>query len=117
MKVSLVYSPAPRQTREWTFEVPSGSDVKHAVLECGVLGISGEFSEFAGLAPEVLKLGIWGKPCSISHKLAENDRIEIYRLLRVDPKVARRERFGNQGAKRAGLFSNKRAGAKAGYGG
>jgi len=33
----------------------------------------------------------------------------------VDPKVARRERFARQGAKTAGLFAKRRAGAKAGY--
>ncbi|MBW8723026.1 MAG: RnfH family protein, partial [Polaromonas sp.] len=43
------------------------------------------------------------------------DRLEIYRGLRVDPKVARRERFNRQGVKRAGLFAKTRAGAKAGY--
>ncbi|MEO5606317.1 MAG: RnfH family protein, partial [Polaromonas sp.] len=46
--------------------------------------------------------------------LQDADRIEIYRELRVDPKVARRERFNQQGAKRAGLFA-KSPGAKAGY--
>ena len=64
-----------------------------------------------------LNAGIWGKHFSLNHKLKDNDRVEIYRPLRVDPKVARRERFTSQGAKRAGLFANKRAGAKAGYGG
>jgi sulfur carrier protein len=43
------------------------------------------------------------------------ERIEFYRPLRVDPKVARRERFARQGAKSAGLFAKKRPGAKAGY--
>ena len=47
--------------------------------------------------------------------LNDHDRIEIYRALRVDPKVARRERFNSQGAKRAGLFAKTRPGAKAGY--
>jgi putative ubiquitin-RnfH superfamily antitoxin RatB of RatAB toxin-antitoxin module len=37
------------------------------------------------------------------------------RTLKVDPKVARRERFVKQGAKAAGLFSQRRAGGKAGY--
>ena len=64
-----------------------------------------------------MSIGIWGKPSTMNHKLKENDRIEIYRPLRVDPKVARRERFIRQGAKSAGLFATKRVGAKAGYGG
>jgi putative ubiquitin-RnfH superfamily antitoxin RatB of RatAB toxin-antitoxin module len=47
--------------------------------------------------------------------LRDLDRVEIYRPLTVDPKVARRQRFNKQGAKAAGLFARKRAGAKAGY--
>jgi putative ubiquitin-RnfH superfamily antitoxin RatB of RatAB toxin-antitoxin module len=47
--------------------------------------------------------------------LRDQDRIEVYRPLLVDPKVARRERFVKQGARGAGLFAKKRQGAKAGY--
>ena len=111
VKVTIVYSPAPRKVREWTLDVTPGSSVKQALLQCGV------FSEFDDLALDNLNIGIWGKRYTLNHKLKENDRIEIYRPLRVDPKVARRERFTRQGAKRAGLFANKRVGAKAGYGG
>ena len=91
--------------------MPSGSSAKQAVSQCGVL------AEFADLALDSLNVGVWGKRYSLSHKLKDNDRVEIYRPLRVDPKVARRERFTSQGAKRAGLFANQRVGAKAGYGG
>lgn len=92
-------------------DVADGSNVKQAVLQSGVL------REFADLALDNLNVGIWGRHNTLNHKLKEYDRIEIYRPLRVDPKVARRERFTRQGAKRAGLFANKRVGAKAGYGG
>ncbi len=111
MKVTIAYSPAPRQVREWTLDVPPGCNARQAIVKCGML------AEFADLALGDLNAGIWGKRFSLSHKLQDNDRIEIYRPLRVDPKVARRERFTSQGAKRAGLFANKRVGAKAGYGG
>jgi hypothetical protein len=47
--------------------------------------------------------------------LQDLDRVEIYRPLKVDPKVARRTRFVEQGARTAGLFARKRPGAKAGY--
>ena len=87
------------------------STVEQAVLKCGVL------REFAVLDITTLKVGMWGMHVGFDHLLAEHDRIEIYRSLRVDPTVARRERFTSQGAKRTGLFANKRAGAKAGYGG
>jgi putative ubiquitin-RnfH superfamily antitoxin RatB of RatAB toxin-antitoxin module len=42
--------------------------------------------------------------------LRDLDRIELYRPLKVDPKVARRERFQRQGARAAGLFARKRRG-------
>ena len=63
----------------------------------------------------VLQLGVWGKPVDATHFLRDGDRLEIYRPLTVDPKVARRERFVRQGAKGAGLFAKRRAGGKAGY--
>ncbi len=46
---------------------------------------------------------------------AHLDRLEIYRPLTVDPKVARRERFSRQGARTTGLFARRRAGGKSGY--
>ena len=111
LQVTVAYSPAPRLVCEWVIDVPPGSTARQAVAQCGVL------TEFADLALDALNVGIWGKRYSLNHKLKESDRIEIYRPLRVDPKVARRERFTSQGAKRAGLFATKRVGAKAGYGG
>jgi len=111
VKVTVAYSPAPGLVREWRVETPNASSAKQVVMACGIL------AEFTDLSLETLSVGVWGKRCSLNHKLKDNDRLEIYRPLRVDPKVARRERFTSQGAKRAGLFANKRAGAKAGYGG
>ena len=111
VKVTVAYSPAPRLVNEWTIDLQSGSTARQSVLKSGVL------REFVGLDLVKLNLGIWGKHVSLNHVLVNHDRIEIYRPLRVDPTVARRERFTSQGAKRAGLFANKRVGAKAGYGG
>ena len=51
----------------------------------------------------------------LAYMLRADDRVEVYRPLQVDPKVARRERFVRQGAKSAGLFTKRRPGAKAGY--
>ena len=111
VKITVAYSPAPRLVHEWIIDQLTGGTAEQAVLKSGVL------CEFADLDLSTLNLGIWGKQVSLSHALKDHDRIEIYRPLRVDPTVARRERFISQGAKRAGLFANKRAGAKAGYGG
>lgn len=62
-----------------------------------------------------LFLSIWGEPCTLDSVLEPQERLEVTKPIRVDPKVARRERFKLQGAKAAGLFAKKRAGAKAGY--
>lgn len=95
--------------REWTLQMADGADVSQALLQCGL------FEEFEGLKQGALMLGIWGKRISCQQLLCDMDRIEIYRELRVDPKVARRERFARQGSKGTGLFSTVRTGAKAGY--
>jgi putative ubiquitin-RnfH superfamily antitoxin RatB of RatAB toxin-antitoxin module len=109
LSVSLVYSPAPRQVREWQLEFAAGATVAKALAVCGAL------DEFPELQANRLVLGIWGRKTTPGHLLRDGDRVEIYRGLRVDPKVARRERFSRQGAKRAGLFAKTRVGAKAGY--
>lgn len=109
MNILLVYSPAPRQVREWPLVLPSGSTVAQAIERSGIL------AEFPELALTRLVVGLWGRKTSLRQVLRESDRLEIYRALRVDPKVARRERFSKQGVKKSGLFAKKRAGAKAGY--
>ena len=109
MNILLVYSPAPRQVREWHLVLPSGSTVAQAIERSGIL------VEFPELALSRLAVGLWGRKTSLRQVLREPDRLEIYRALRVDPKVARRERFSKQGVKKSGLFAKKRTGAKAGY--
>lgn len=64
---------------------------------------------------EAIACGIWGRKAARATPLREADRVEFWRDLRVDPKVARRERFRSQGAKTAGLFAQRRPGAKSGY--
>jgi putative ubiquitin-RnfH superfamily antitoxin RatB of RatAB toxin-antitoxin module len=109
VNISLLYSPAPREVREWQLALPPGSTVAQAIEGSGLL------VAFPELALSQLAVGIWGRKTSLRHVLREQDRLEIYRALRVDPKVARRERFSTQGVKKSGLFAKKRAGAKAGY--
>lgn len=106
--VLLVYSPAPRVVHEIILSLPARSCVSDA------LAAAAQDERFANL-PSDASYGIWNRKVSIKHHLAQDDRVEIYRPLRVDPKVARRERFKKQGAKSAGLFAKRRPGAKAGY--
>ena len=109
LNITLFYSPAPRQVRRWVIEVAPDSTVIQAILACSI------YKEFPELAENQLIAGIWGKKTELDRLLKNNDRIEVYRSLRVDPKIARRERFDRQGTKSAGLFRLKRPGAKSGY--
>lgn len=109
LKVAVVFSAKPRQTSEVHLQMPAGSTVLDAVRTSRLL------AELSEEAIDRLSLGIWGRKVSAGQKLHNEDRVEIYRPLLVDPKVARRERFTRQGAKSAGLFASRRPGAKAGY--
>lgn len=109
LKIELVFSPAPRQIRHWALALPMGSSVVEALAAGRV------FSEFPELLAIRLRVGIWGRKAGLDQLLVNHDRIEIYRPLRVDPKVARRERFDCQGVRTAGLFIAKRPRLKAGY--
>ena len=59
--------------------------------------------------------GIWGHKVPWAQLVNADDRIELYRPLKVDPKVARRQRFKRQGKGRTGLFANRKSGSAAGY--
>ncbi|HEX7889232.1 MAG TPA: RnfH family protein [Ramlibacter sp.] len=109
MRVVVMYSPAPRQVLEWAVDVPAGATVGDAVRA------SGWPEATQGQDVSALDLGIWGRRSSLEQVLKEGDRVEIYRPLLVDPKVARRERFQKQGARATGLFAKRRPGAKPGY--
>ena len=57
--------------------------------------------------PLDLPAGVWGQRKSAQTVLADGDRLELYRPLKVDPKRARRERFARQGARATGLFAKR----------
>ena len=104
--ITVVFSPAPRAVHELLLTLDAGSTVADAVALAAWRGVS---------VPPESRAGVWGKKAEPGQRLVNGDRVEIYRALKVDPKIARRLRFAGQGAKRAGLFSNRRVGAKAGY--
>ena len=109
MEITVAYSPAPREVLEWILQLPEGATVREAVQASGLAAAC------PGLDLAACGAGVWGKPCAWDATLRERDRVEVYRPLLVDPKVARRERFRKQGARAAGLFAGKRPGKKAGY--
>jgi len=106
IRVTVAVSCGPRQASESSLEIQVGATVQQAILASG---------QFAAAGLQSAAIGIWGRTASLDQRLRDQDRVEVYRPLIVDPKVARRERFQQQGARSAGLFAKKRAGAKAGY--
>ena len=110
MKIHIAISMAARQLdlHEWQTD-------DSATVELALQFLSSQSEAFAAQSGLDWHTAVWGKPVGPSHLLNEGDRLEVLRPLRVDPKVARRERFQKQGAKTAGLFAKRRAGAKPGY--
>ncbi len=107
LRITVVVSAAPGTLREWALELPVGSTVADALQS---------LPRDARLQhSDTVVCGVWGRTVEPGQRLRQNDRVEVYRPLTVDPKVARRERFARQGARTTGLFASRRPGAKAGY--
>ena len=117
VEVTLCWSLGPRHVQEHSLRVPDGSTVK-AALD---LAIAQWLSNQPSADPTSLSSlqfqqpGIWGHKVLWTQAVKAGDRIELYRPLKVDPKVARRQRFKRQGKGRTGLFANRKSGSAAGY--
>jgi uncharacterized protein len=107
--VNLVISLESRSVQEMQICVEEGTTAAQVLRASGVL------ENLTKAQLQNLELTLWGRKIAGSHQVRPKDRLELLRPLLVDPKVARRERFANQGAKKAGLFKTRRTGAKAGY--
>lgn len=131
IQIVVAYAPTPRNVQEIALTLADGSTVGDAIAATKLLVPAEELKDqvhfeekdagsgvgagiLAGSVTD-LTVGIWGRKATLLSPLRNLDRVEIYRPLKVDPKVARRARFAAQGAKKAGLFAKRRAGAKTGY--
>ena len=97
-RVTLACSPAPRQCFEQVLDLPAGATLRDAVL-ASELARTHPALDWQALAP-----GVWGRAAPWDQVLRDEDRVELCRPLTVDPKVARRERFRQQGTRGTGLF-------------
>ncbi|MDD3934844.1 MAG: RnfH family protein [Rhodoferax sp.] len=109
LHLTVVYAAKARELVEVKLLLAQPCTVLQALQQSGLL------LQFTDIDLQHVLVGVWGRRVKLDQRLRELDRVEIYRPLRVDPKVARRERFARQGSRGAGLFVKKRAGAKAGY--
>jgi len=87
MRIEVVYSPAPREVECIALELPEGATVAAALEASGLLRRHAELGTPDAPAGGV---GVWGQACGPGQVLRDDDRVELYRALQVDPKEARR---------------------------
>jgi putative ubiquitin-RnfH superfamily antitoxin RatB of RatAB toxin-antitoxin module len=89
MKISVCHVTAHALT-EITLELRPGSTVKDAVTQA-----RGD-AAFGVLVDEAVAVGVFGKKLEPTAALTDGDRVELYRPLVVEPKVARRRRAAHR---------------------
>lgn len=105
VRVVVLYSPGARQVLEWPLTLGAAATVLQALQASGL----------PESAPDLdwrhASVAVWGRKAGLEQQLRDGDRVEVLRDLQADPKFARRERFRKQGARAAGLFARRSAGA------
>lgn len=109
LSITLVACLGPRRQKTHALQVAVGTTVEQALAAARAQHPEGIGND------ETVEIGVWGRKAAFDQMLRDGDRLELYRALRVDPKVARRERFKAQGARNTGLFATRRPNAKPGY--
>lgn len=83
IRVEVVYAPT-EGVDAVTLHLPAGATVRDA------LSASGLAARHPGI--DLGAVGVFGKRVRLDARLAEGDRVEIYRPLVLDPKEQRRQR-------------------------
>ncbi len=83
--IEVAYAGVSKQT-VIPLKVEEGTTILSAIQQSGILTLFPEID----LATQ--KVGIFSKPKELSDLVHENERIELYRHLLIDPKEARRKR-------------------------
>lgn len=89
IRVEVAYALPERQELR-RLELPRGTTAREAVRASGMA------ARFPGLDPETAELGIFGRPVASDTVLTDGDRVEIYRPLLADPRIARRRRAAHR---------------------
>ena len=76
----------PEQQVILALKLPEGATVEQAIHASELL------NQFPEIKATDLNAGIFGSVCKLDQLLRQADRVEIYRPLIHDPKVARRQR-------------------------
>jgi putative ubiquitin-RnfH superfamily antitoxin RatB of RatAB toxin-antitoxin module len=89
LHIEVAYSPAPREVDIRALTLPAGATVRQAV-DASTLLMAHQ------LDTTHLRVGVWGRAALWSHVLRDQDRVELYRPLKADPKESRRLRYKKQ---------------------
>ncbi|SDK55133.1 RnfH family protein [Billgrantia gudaonensis] len=83
----------PEKQRIVSLRVPAGTTASQAVRQAGLEALFPEVAPATFAEPD---LGIFGQRLRDpdDHRLRDGDRVEVYRPLTIDPKVARLARAG-----------------------
>ncbi len=92
IRVEIVYAQPQRSTVK-SLKMPPGATIADALAEAA------SDANFRGVDLANSPVGIFGKVTRRDVKLQDGDRIEIYRPLLEEPKLARRNRSGRKASK------------------
>lgn len=85
-------------------------DLEPGATVASALAASGLAQALAGVDLARATVGVFGKRVSRTHRLADGDRVEIYRPLTFDPKDSRRRRAQHRQRLRKGEVAPKTGG-------
>ena len=93
LRCEVVYA-RPQEQLVIGVELPAGATAGDALRASRLLETCGEIDSAA------VVLGVFGKQVAADHVLRDGDRVEIYRPLKADPRIARRARAKSQSRRR-----------------
>lgn len=89
LQLEVAYA-SPKEERVISLEVLPGTTLEEAIYQSGMLHF------FPEIDLSVQAIGVFSKLKNLSDLVENNDRIEIYRPLMLDPKEARRRKAMNR---------------------
>jgi uncharacterized protein len=93
IRVEVVYA-LPLSQDCVQLQLDLGGTVQQAIDASGILSRHPEVTQTA------IRVGIFGRRTALDAPLGDGDRVEIYRVLKADPKEIRRKRASGRAGKR-----------------
>jgi uncharacterized protein len=95
IRVEVAYARPDRQA-VIPVDAPAGATVEQVILQSGIQ------EQFPEIDLKTAKVGVFGKLSTLPALVRAGDRVEIYRPLRADPKLVRKQRAAEGNRKRKG---------------